>query len=405
MAMLPVLIISVWLAGLLSFGIIGGGIYLSYEWYRRAWAYNPQLDRYDFAPNLGLNVPTALLAAGILLLVWAVAGGVIIRWLGGLLSRSHAAGDTPQYTRAGVVHRLPRPDGSELQVECYGPEDGQPIILTHGWGANSTEWYYLKRQLTDRFRLIVWDLPGLGLSTRPANNDYSLMNLAHDLDAVLGLAGDRPALLLGHSIGGMIILTFCQLFPAALGTRVAGLVLAHTTYTNPVRTTRLAGLTTALERPVIVPLLHLTIWLSPLVWLMNWLSYLNGTAHLSTKLGGFAGTETWDQVEFITGFLPHAPPAVLARGMFGMLGYDATATLPAINVPTLVVPGDRDSTCVPQASERIRQDVPVSQFVPLTPAKHMGLIEHNERFAEVVRAFAVGCFQAARPRQLIERTV
>jgi pimeloyl-ACP methyl ester carboxylesterase len=76
---------------------------------------------------------------------------------------------------------------------------------------------------------------------------------------VLGLAGNRSALLLGHSIGGMIILTFCQLFPAALGTRVAGLVLVHTTYTNPVRMTKLAGLTTMLERPVIVPLLHLTI--------------------------------------------------------------------------------------------------------------------------------------------------
>jgi pimeloyl-ACP methyl ester carboxylesterase len=278
-------------------------------------------------------------------------------------------------------------------------------VLTHGWGANSTEWYYLKQQLTDRFRLIVWDLPGLGLSTRPANNDYSLTNLAHDLDAVLGLAGDKPALLLGHSIGGMIILTFCQLFPAALGKRVAGLVLVHTTYTNPVRTTRLAGLTTALERPVIVPLLHLTIWLSPLVWLMNWLSYLNGTAHLLTKAGGFAGTETWDQVEFISGFQPHAPPTVLARGMFGMLGYDATATLPTINVPTLVVPGDRDASCAPQASERIHQDIPASQLVPLAPAKHMGLIEHNQRFAELVREFAVDCFQATAPHQPIERTV
>ena len=112
MAMLPTLIISVWLGGLLSFGIIGGGIYLTYEWYRRAWAYNPPLDRYDFAPNLGLNVPTALLAAGVFLLVWALAGGVIVRWLAGLMSRSPAAGDTPQHTREGLVHRLPRPDGS-----------------------------------------------------------------------------------------------------------------------------------------------------------------------------------------------------------------------------------------------------------------------------------------------------
>jgi len=73
-------------------------------------------------------------------------------------------------------------------------------------------------------------------------------------------------------------------------------------------------------------------------------------------------------------------------------------------VPTLVVSGDRDTTCVPQASQRIHQDVPASQLVSLTPAKHMGLIEHNERFAELVRAFAVGCFQTTHSHQPIERT-
>ena len=78
----------------------------------------------------------------------------------------------------------------------------------------------------------------------------------------------RP-ILLGHSIGGMITLTFCRLFPQALGTRVRAIALVQTTYTNPVRTTNMAGLLTALERPIIVPLLHLTIWLSPLLWLSN----------------------------------------------------------------------------------------------------------------------------------------
>ncbi|HEX2212505.1 MAG TPA: hypothetical protein VHH12_03420, partial [Mycobacterium sp.] len=110
--------------------------------------------------------------------------------------------------------------------------------------------------------------------------------------------------------------------PESLGRRVAGLVLVHTTYTNPVRTTRWAGLLTALQKPVIEPLLHLTIWLSPLVWLMNWLSYLNGSAHRSTRTQSFGGTETWGQLDFAARYMPHASPAVLARGMFGMLAYD-----------------------------------------------------------------------------------
>lgn len=394
MFVIPTFILSLWFLGLLSLGLIGGGIYLLWEWYQRVWVYDPQLERYLFDPNLGFNLPTVLLVAGLGLLVWAVAGGWLLRWLGGLTDRPQNRNDSPDYTRSGRVQRLPRPDGSELHVETYGPENGPPIILTHGWGYNSTEWYYLKRQLSQHFRLIVWDLPGLGRSKGPANNDYSPEKFAHDLEAVLGLAGNQPTILLGHSIGGMISLTFARLFPEALATRVVGLGLVHTTYTNPVRTTHMAGLYTALEKPVLVPLLHLTIWLSPLVWLMNWLSYLNGTAHLSNKLSGFAGNETWDQVDFIAGYQLQAPPAVLARGLLGLLHYDATQILGRINIPTLIVPGNHDPVCRPEASHFIHQNVPTAQLVELAPAKHLGLIEYHEQFAQVVGDFAHTCFQA-----------
>ena len=95
-----------------------------------------------------------------------------------------AVGQLPKKSRDGAtISQLGRPDGSQLRVECYGREDAPPIILTHGWGANSTEWDYLKKELSDAFRLIVWDLPGLGLSTRPppTDRDYSLENLSHSL--------------------------------------------------------------------------------------------------------------------------------------------------------------------------------------------------------------------------------
>ena len=74
----------------------------------------------------------------------------------------------------------------------------------------------------------------------------------------------------------MIILTFCRLFPSALGSRVSGLVLSHRTPTNPVRTTSGPAFYTAIEKPVLVPLMYLTIALSPLVRLMNWLRLLRG---------------------------------------------------------------------------------------------------------------------------------
>lgn len=125
--------------------------------------------------------------------------------------------DPPRMTRERTVQKVQRPDGSELHVEFYGPEDGPPIVLTHGWGMNSTAWHYAKRELTDHFRLIVWDLPGLGHSTRPDNRDYSLENLARDLEAALGLTNNRPAILLGHSLGRLE--EFCAYFKSEIQER------------------------------------------------------------------------------------------------------------------------------------------------------------------------------------------
>jgi pimeloyl-ACP methyl ester carboxylesterase len=394
--MIPTSIIRVWFLGLFSWVLLGVGIYLGHKWYQRAWSYDLNLHRSYFDPHIGNNHETLLLAVAVGLFFLVLAGGLIVRGILGFFTKVSTERDVlPKQSRQGAtVSRLGRPDGSELRVECYGREDAPPIILTHGWGANSTEWDYLKKELPSDFRLIVWDLPGLGRSTRPTNRDYSIENLSRDLEAVLGLAGDRPAILLGHSIGGMITLTFCRLLPHALRARVRAIALVQTTYTNPVRTTNMSGLFTALENPVIVPLLYLTIWLSPLVWLSNWMSYLNGSAFLSTKSSGFAGTETWEELNFVTRFQLQASPAVLARGMFGMLRYDATAALKTINVPALVVAGNKDPVCMPEASERMHRDIPGAQIAKLAPAKHMGLIEHHTQFAKIVREFSSSLLSA-----------
>ena len=389
--MLPTSIILQWLQGLLSAAILGGGIFALWEWFQRARAYDSTLDRYAFDPNWGFNGQTALLVLGLVLLLWTFAGRLLLK---PLLGRPPGADEDNENDEGAEdpaptsTQRLVRPDGSELNVEFYGPEDGPPIVLTHAWSLDSREWRYVKRALGKRFRLIAWDLPGLGHSTQPGTRDYRLENLAGHLEAVLDLAGDRPALLLGHSIGGMIVLTFCRLFPRALGTTVDGLVLVHTTYTNPLRTTLLSGLLTALERPLVIPLCYLMIWLSPLVWVMNWMSYLNGSAHLATRLAGFTGKGTWEQVELVTRPQMRPAPSILARGTLGMLAYDATKTLPKIHIPTLVVAADRDPLCKPEASEFIQSQVPSAQLSNLAPARHMGLIEHHRQFAQLVADFA-----------------
>jgi pimeloyl-ACP methyl ester carboxylesterase len=448
MPFMPFNILGMWFRGSLSIAILAGGIYLLKRWYddshvvevvipagetvgserlkeRVVEGINDGSGRRVFRFEPGWNRQTGELAAALALLTWATVGRLIGNGVSMLTLRqgkptgeapprpegkreskkvrrlkakrqksvlplSPEEDEDPSSERTGEVHTIRRPDGSELRVECYGPADAPPIIWTHGWGANSAEWFYQKRFLTDRFRLIVWDEPGLGLSKKPDNNDYHLENLAADLEAVLAFCG-RPAILVGHSIGGMITLTFCKVFPEALGTRVMGLVLAHTSYTNPVRTTSMAGLYTALEKPVLIPLMYLTIALWPLAWLMNWMSYFNGSAHRSTHKSSFSGNETRGQLNFASRFMPLGRPDVLARGMLGMIAYDATGVLSTIPVPTLVFVGDKDTTTLPDAGEFIAKNVPKAKLVTLSPAKHMGLLEHHDRFDRLVAEFAESC--------------
>jgi pimeloyl-ACP methyl ester carboxylesterase len=146
---------------------------------------------------------------------------------------------------------------------------------------------------------------------------------------------------------------------------------------------------------VLIPLMYLTIGLWPLVWLMNWMSYFNGSAHQSTHKSSFSGNETRGQLDFAARFMPHGRPDVLARGMLGMIAYDATEALPRINVQTLVVVGDKDTTTTPEAGEFIAMHVPGARLVTLSPAKHMGLIEHHDQFDRLVAEFAEKCQHAS----------
>jgi pimeloyl-ACP methyl ester carboxylesterase len=352
-----------WFFGLLSLALLFGGSYIVYEWWQ------------------GAVTSTAVMAAGIAMLAVAFLGRFIV------LAFHRAGRDDPSWAHDAETTRIERPDGTTLHVELSGPESGLTVVLVHGWGVDNRAFFYTKRALSERHRVIAWDLRGLGRSSRAAKNDYSLDAMADDLAAVVDLAA-APVIVVGHSIGGMIIETFARRHADRLASGVAGLALVATTYTDPTRTTLGASVMHALERPVFTPLMWLTIALSPLVWAMNWLSYVNGTQMLGTALSGFAGAETRGQLDFATRMFAKASPGVLARGMLAMFRFDETSSIGNIAVPVLVVPGDRDPVLLPEASRHLASVIPGAVLHRLSPAKHMGLMERHDEFNVALASFA-----------------
>ncbi len=401
----PAGVLLIWLRGILSVALLVAAGWLVFEWSERAQQGEPVRQaetatgeasppRDPSAPDSevtaprrslrdwrpGWDEPTALLAGAVALLLLSSAGRFVGPWL---LRKSGP--DVPSMEGGDALH-LVRPDGTRLHVRTFGPA-GPTIVASHGWGTDCEEWAYLRRLVEHGWRVIVWDMPGMGRSGRPGNDDYSMEKFANDLRAVVQVAGDQPVVLCGHSIGGMTTLTFCRLFPELLGKRIRGLILAHTTYRNPVRTMWGATFLSAIERPVIVPLLYLQIALSPIVWLMNCLSYFNGSIHWSNTFTGFGGTETRQKLDFISRYSLTTAPAVLARGCLGMLRYDVENVLPHIPIPVLCLIGDRDPVTPPTANRHISDNAPAGRYRDLAPAKHYGFFEHDEAFLQTVSEF------------------
>jgi pimeloyl-ACP methyl ester carboxylesterase len=232
------------------------------------------------------------------------------------------------------------------------------------------------------------------------DGNYDLATLADDLkaaveyeqgvreaaDAAGGVARPKPVLV-GHSLGGMVILQLCRQDSEFVRANVAGIVLAHTTYTNPLRTMSMSKLWTALQKPVIEPLCYITIVLSPLLWVLSLFSYLNGSAHRSNHRSGFSGRESREQLGFASRYALKLSPAVVARTSLASFRFDASDSLSTVPVPTLVVGGESDTTTLYDASQRLNAVIPSSRLFALPRAKHQGPVEFDAIFASELTHF------------------
>jgi pimeloyl-ACP methyl ester carboxylesterase len=283
--------------------------------------------------------------------------------------------------------------GSRLYVEKHGPADAPVLLFTHGWGMDLTFWDYAKHDLADRFRIVLWDLPGLGRSKPPAGGEISLANFAADLHGILESL-ERPAVLIGHSIGGMTMQTMVRDHPAALS-RVAGVVLLNTTYTNPLKTMILGRLLVTIQKPLLEPLMHLAVWLSPLVWISKWQSYLSGSVHAGMRLG-FGKYVTRTQLQHASLLATRSSPAIEAKGDLAMFHWDATSAMARFDKPVLVVGGDMDIVTKLEASEAITAQCPVAHLQVVEGVNHMGPMERSEIYNDAIAAFAVSVQRGAR---------
>ncbi|MFD2236701.1 alpha/beta fold hydrolase [Aureimonas populi] len=109
-------------------------------------------------------------------------------------------------------------DGAELHVRIGGR--GPAVVLLHGYTQTGDMWAPLAAELAREYTVIVPDLRGLGLSSRPPAG-YDKRTQAADIAAVLDRLGVQRAAVVGHDIGNMVGYAVAARYPE----RVTRLVL------------------------------------------------------------------------------------------------------------------------------------------------------------------------------------
>lgn len=120
---------------------------------------------------------------------------------------------------------LALPDGVRLHYRDVGQANGPVLLLLHGYSASGLDWQDWVDRLGDRYRLILVDLPGHGLTEAPAGYEASIAGMVACVASLVEtLAGHYPVIVVGNSMGGQVAWRYALDHPG-----VAGLVLIGST--------------------------------------------------------------------------------------------------------------------------------------------------------------------------------
>ncbi len=271
------------------------------------------------------------------------------------------------------VHRTVRtPDGAQLAVwdlEGDGP-DAPVVVLPHCWGGSHEIWVPVARRLREQgHRVVLYDQRGHGTSSR-GTAPLAVDTLAHDLSAVLEATDVRDAVLAGHSMGGMTIMSLATYRPEVLRDRAKATVLVATAATN-VGDRALPGAQFAAAMIA-----------SPLV--TRALRTRNG--HIFVR-GAFGTTPVRSHMDLTRELFAGCHGTVRGDFLVSLATMDLLGGIATMEVPTTVIVGTRDTLTVPKKADQIVSTIPGARLVTLKDRGHMLPLEDPDAVTdEIVRA-------------------
>lgn len=240
--------------------------------------------------------------------------------------------------------------------EAAGEPANTPLVFLHGIGGAARAWRSQIARFGDLYRAVAWDMPGYGGSAQLAN--VSIATLADALQDFLQQIGAKRPVLVGHSIGGMIVQQWLMKHPAA----AAAVVLAQT---------------------------------SPAFgkaegdWQQQFIEARLGPLDRGETMKTLAPTLVKELVgdnpdargmEIARECMGNVPEASYRSMMLALLGFDQRKALGDIAVPTLVLSGSKDKNAPAPMMAKMATYIPSAVYAELKGAGHLVNLEQPEAF-------------------------
>ena len=287
---------------------------------------------------------------------------------------------TPRYFHQDF---LETPDGADLYFQVQGPDrpEGPDLVLNDGLGCDGFVWRFLLPVLRRRHRVLRWHYRGHGRSSLPGDPSLIGMDLTcADQARVMDHVGFGEAVVFGHSMGVQVALEFHRLYPA----RVRGLALLCGSYGNPLDTFHDSNL---MRR--VLPVMRGAVERFP--------------DQAQKGIHAFARTEVPIQlavrtemngeliqrkdVEAYFNHLARMHPVAFVRTLESPAAHSALDHLPEVDVPALVVAGERDQFTPRWLSERMARALPDAELLVIEDGTHTAPLERPELVNQRVERF------------------
>jgi pimeloyl-ACP methyl ester carboxylesterase len=244
------------------------------------------------------------------------------------------------------------------------------VLLLHSLAGHSHWWDWTAPLLAERHHVVALDLRGHGGSDWVESASYQTADYAGDVRALLSVLGYQSTVVIGHSLGGSVGLSFAALHPEQVDALVIADMMTHWTDVE----TRWAA--RAVERP------------EP-----EFTSRMEAAARYRLRPPETSAPAEWIYHLGETALKERRPGIwqyAFDRRVFAQARPDVWPILPRVQCPTLVVRGSKSTIMDETSSAQVALSVPRGRSVEVEGAYHHLILDDPARFVFTVDAWLAG---------------